>query len=704
MPFGSVPTGGGVVVVVVVGPVVGVLPVPKILTSVTEFQSLSLLPCPTMRTYLAAVSAKSTVSKPVVAPLDCPEWTVVHEVPVPDTCTSNWACRWSPWYHAIHTSCTVALPPRSNWIHSGSPCADQRVAKFPSRVLAGTLPSCELAVTAVTARSWLPPGSAPRISASVMEFQALSVLPCPTMRRYLPAVSAKSTVSRPVVVPLDCPEWTVVHEVPVPDTCTSNWACRWSPWYHAIHTSCTVALPPRSNWLHSGSPCADQRVAKFPSRVLAGTLPSCELAVTAVTARSWLPPGSAPRISASVMEFQALSVLPCPTMRRYLPAVSAKSTVSKPVVAPLDCPEWTVVHEVPVPDTCTSNWACRWSPWYHAIHTSCTVALPPRSNWIHSGSPCADQRVAKFPSRVLAGTLPSCELAVTAVTARSWLPPGSAPRISASVMEFQALSVLPCPTMRRYLPAVSAKSTVSKPVVAPLDCPEWTVVHEVPVPDTCTSNRACRWSPWYHAIHTSCTVALPPRSNWIHSGSPCADQRVAKFPSRVLAGTLPSCELAVTAVTARSWLPPGSAPRISASVMEFQALSVLPCPTMRRYLPAVSAKSTVSRPVVVPLDCPEWTVVHEVPVPDTCTSNWACRWSPWYHAIHTSCTVALPPRSNWLHSGSPCADQRVAKFPSRVLAGTLPSCELAVTAVTARSWLPPGSAPRISASVMEFQA
>jgi hypothetical protein len=53
-----------------------------------------------------------------------------------------------PWYTATPTWPTVRVVPRSSWIQAPSPQPDQRVARLLSIVLAGTLPSLVLAVTA----------------------------------------------------------------------------------------------------------------------------------------------------------------------------------------------------------------------------------------------------------------------------------------------------------------------------------------------------------------------------------------------------------------------------------------------------------------------------------------------------------------------------------------------------------------------------
>src|SRR6185369_7468857 len=58
------------------------------------------------------------------------------------------------------------------------------------------------------------------------------------------------------------------------------------------------------------------------------------------------------------------------------------------------------------------------------------------------------------------------------------------------------------------------------------------------------SNRAIRSLPSYHAIFAEATVRREPRSKRIHCPFPCADQRVAREPSKVFAGTFPSLALA----------------------------------------------------------------------------------------------------------------------------------------------------------------
>jgi hypothetical protein len=73
-----------------------------------------------------------------------------------------------------------------------------------------------------------------------------------------------------------------------------------------------------------------------------------------------------------------------------------------------------------------------------------------------------------------------------------------------------------------------------------------TFVHPKPSVETWRSNRLCRALPLYAASRTYDTLRGVPRSYWIHCPSPLADQRVARLPSTVLPGTLPSFVLAVT--------------------------------------------------------------------------------------------------------------------------------------------------------------
>ena len=58
-------------------------------TSVTLFQVPVAVPCPTYRTWRAAKSGKSYVSRAVVVPLLWPLHTVVHETLSVETCRSK---------------------------------------------------------------------------------------------------------------------------------------------------------------------------------------------------------------------------------------------------------------------------------------------------------------------------------------------------------------------------------------------------------------------------------------------------------------------------------------------------------------------------------------------------------------------------------------------------------------------------------------
>ena len=58
-------------------------------TSVRLFQSLWLLPCPTMRTYRAGTSGKSKGCRAVVVPLLWPLKTGLQEFPSVETGTSK---------------------------------------------------------------------------------------------------------------------------------------------------------------------------------------------------------------------------------------------------------------------------------------------------------------------------------------------------------------------------------------------------------------------------------------------------------------------------------------------------------------------------------------------------------------------------------------------------------------------------------------
>src|SRR5262245_37822585 len=95
-------------------------------------------------------------------------------------------------------------------------------------------------------------------------------------------------------------------------------------------------------------------------------------------------------------------------------------------------------------------------------------------------------------------------------------------------------------------PAETVTSYDSNPELVPLLCPVKTVAQSVPVSPVWMSNRALRRSPLYQAILTWRMFVREPSSYRTHCPSPSADQRVAREPSIVLDGTLPSSALADT--------------------------------------------------------------------------------------------------------------------------------------------------------------